>query len=180
VDDAIPQGTPGGFQTGHEATTVTVRGLAIGAGILVTTVIICQVLLGLWMRDFERKEERVDASFPTRHDIEVDQFPQPRLQSNPTIDMMDVRREERARIASYGWVDQKAGIARIPIERAMDILAQKGLPRVAAPPRTAGAPPNTTIPPARKREEAGPEANPLAPAKAEDRPAPEPKRGGTP
>jgi hypothetical protein len=32
---------------------------------------------------------------------------------------------------SYGWVDQKAGIVRIPIERAMDIVAQRGLP---APP----------------------------------------------
>ena len=40
-------------------------------------------------------------------------------------------REERARIASYGWVDKKAGIARIPVDRAMDILAQKGLPKVA-------------------------------------------------
>jgi hypothetical protein len=29
---------------------------------------------------------------------------------------------------SYGWVDQKAGVAHIPIERAMELLVQRGIP----------------------------------------------------
>ncbi len=29
---------------------------------------------------------------------------------------------------SYGWVDQPAGVVRIPIDRAMELLAQRGLP----------------------------------------------------
>lgn len=33
---------------------------------------------------------------------------------------------------SYGWVDEKKGIARIPIDRAIDIIAQQGLPVRAA------------------------------------------------
>jgi hypothetical protein len=33
---------------------------------------------------------------------------------------------------SYGWVDEKAGIAQIPVKEAMKIIAEKGLP-VAAP-----------------------------------------------
>ena len=36
-------------------------------------------------------------------------------------------KEERT-LYSYGWVDERAGIVRIPIERAMDLLVQRGLP----------------------------------------------------
>jgi hypothetical protein len=35
--------------------------------------------------------------------------------------------QEKA-LNSYGWVDEKAGIAHIPIDRAMEIIAQRGLP----------------------------------------------------
>ena len=63
----------------------------------------------------------------------------PRLQIHPVQDLSQLRQAEDDRLNSYGWVDQKAGIARIPIGRAMDLLAQKGLPvREAAPARESG------------------------------------------
>jgi hypothetical protein len=180
VEDAIPQGVPGGLHAGHQETTIQVKGVLIGTAGLVAMIFVCQVALGLWMRDFERKEDRVNALYPGRHAIEVDQFPQPRLQESPPVDLVGILREERARTSSYGWVDKKGGIARIPVDRAMDILAQKGLPKVAAPPPTPGAPPDTTIPPARKREEAGPEENQPASRKKADEPRPESKQGEKP
>src|SRR5262249_45474047 len=155
-------------------------GFVVGTIALVLVIAVCQLLLAWWMGRFHREEERVNALFPNRQAIEVDQFPQPRLQESPPVDLVAMMREERARIASYGWVGRKAGIARIPVDRAMDILAQKGLPRVAAPPPTPGAPPDTTIPPAAKREEAGPEENQPAAQKKEDQPRPESKQGGKP
>jgi hypothetical protein len=181
VEDAVPQGVPaGGLQTGHEQTTIQVRGVLIGTAGLVLTIFVCQLVLGLWMRGFERKEERVNALYPGRNAIEVDQFPQPRLQESPPVDLVTMLREERARTSSYGWIDKKAGIARIPVDRAMDILAQKGLPKVAAPPPTPGAPPDTTIPPARKREEAGPEESQPARPERKEQPRPDSKQGGKP
>jgi hypothetical protein len=33
----------------------------------------------------------------------------------------------------YGWVDQKAGVAHVPIQRAMDLVLQQGLPARPAP-----------------------------------------------
>jgi hypothetical protein len=181
VEDAIPQGIPaGGLQTGHEDTTIQVRGLVIAAGILVGMIVVCQVVLAWWMWDFKAEEKKAEALHPGRKDIDVAQFPRPRLQESPPVELVDMMREERARISSYGWIDKKAGIARIPVDRAMEILAQKGLPRVPAPPPTAGAPPNTSIPPAGKREEAGPEENQPAPQKKEDQPRPETKQGGKP
>jgi hypothetical protein len=40
---------------------------------------------------------------------------------------------EDAQLYSYGWVDKNAGIAHIPIQRAIELTAQKGLPSRQAP-----------------------------------------------
>jgi len=36
--------------------------------------------------------------------------------------------EEDQKLATYDWVDQDAGKVRIPIDRAMDLIVQRGLP----------------------------------------------------
>ncbi|HZP80468.1 MAG TPA: hypothetical protein VFB21_02405 [Chthonomonadaceae bacterium] len=54
--------------------------------------------------------------------------PEPRLQSDPKIDIQKFREEEDKALHSYGWVDKNAGIVKIPIERAMTLLEQRGLP----------------------------------------------------
>jgi hypothetical protein len=55
-------------------------------------------------------------------------FPQPRLETNERLEINDFRLQEEKTLNSYGWVDQNAGIARIPIDRAIQLLAQRGLP----------------------------------------------------
>lgn len=50
----------------------------------------------------------------------------PRLQTKPADDLARLRAGEDAVLGSYGWVDREHGVARIPIERAMDHLAEKG------------------------------------------------------
>ena len=57
----------------------------------------------------------------------IDRFPQPRLERNERLEINDFRLEEEQTLYSYGWVDQPAGIVRIPIERAMELIAQRGL-----------------------------------------------------
>jgi hypothetical protein len=181
VEDAIPQGIPGGGpQTGHEHTVLGARPLFISAGVLVGVIFVCELVLAWWMQDFKVEEQKANALYPKRQEIPVNKFPNPRLQESPPVDLVEIMRDERTRISSYRWVDKKGGIARIPVDRAMDILAEKGLPKVAAKPRTPGAPPNTSIPPAGKREEAGPEGNPPAPATNADQPRPETKGGAKP
>jgi hypothetical protein len=54
--------------------------------------------------------------------------PEPRLQISPQQDMRQMRAAEMAALHSYGWVDRQAGIVRIPIERAIELLAERGLP----------------------------------------------------
>lgn len=52
----------------------------------------------------------------------------PRLQANPSVDLARFRATEEERLHSYGWVDRQAGIIHMPIERAMELTAQRGLP----------------------------------------------------
>jgi hypothetical protein len=65
------------------------------------------------------------------------QAPLPRLQVLPTKDLEELRRNENATLSSYGWVDPPTGIVRIPIEEAMRLVTERGLPvrgAEAAPP----------------------------------------------
>ncbi len=54
--------------------------------------------------------------------------PPPRLQTTPQGDLQDYLQSEQRLLDSSGWIDQKSGVARIPIDRAMSLLLQKGLP----------------------------------------------------
>jgi hypothetical protein len=54
--------------------------------------------------------------------------PGPNLQTQPFKDVYLLRKGEAEKLESYGWVDKEAGIARIPIERAMELTAERGLP----------------------------------------------------
>ncbi len=55
-------------------------------------------------------------------------FPPPRLQADDVADMNKFRDYEEQVLNTYGWVDQNAGVAHIPIEQAMQTLAKQGLP----------------------------------------------------
>jgi hypothetical protein len=55
-------------------------------------------------------------------------FPDPRLEVDERGQLNGIRLSEENTLYSYGWVDEKAGTVRIPIDRAMDLLAQRGLP----------------------------------------------------
>ena len=58
------------------------------------------------------------------------QPPAPRLQANPPAELKQVREDEDAVLNTYGWVDPQHGVVRLPISRAMDLAAQRGLKAV--------------------------------------------------
>jgi hypothetical protein len=67
-----------------------------------------------------------DRRRPTAADTQ--QFPEPRLEQNERGQLGDVVEAQDRILASYDWVDQKNGIVRIPIDQAMALLVQRGLP----------------------------------------------------
>jgi hypothetical protein len=67
-----------------------------------------------------------DTRHPTAQDAA--KFPLPRLETSERGQLDDQRIREEEILNSYGWLDQKAGIAHIPIERAMALIVEHGLP----------------------------------------------------
>jgi len=63
--------------------------------------------------------------------------PLPQLQVHPVEDLDRLQQQEKAPDA-YGWVDRSRGIVHIPIERAMDLVLERGLPARPAAPAAAG------------------------------------------
>ena len=57
-------------------------------------------------------------------------FPKPVLEHSEQTQYLDELRKENEVLGSYDWVDQNHGVVRIPIDQAMDLLAQRGLPVV--------------------------------------------------
>jgi hypothetical protein len=67
--------------------------------------------------------------------------PAPTLQVDYISDLQQVLATQEANINDYGWINQEQGIARIPIERAMELVAQQGLPVTTAAPQPSDGPP---------------------------------------
>jgi len=79
------------------------------------------------------------------------QFPTPRLQTDDgSQEIADLHAKEDLLLENYSWVDQSQGKVRIPIERAMELIAQRGLPQAptveAAPLLTGDVKPVVAVP----------------------------------
>ncbi len=59
--------------------------------------------------------------------------PEPRIQANPTSDLNQFRAWEKSQLNSYHWVDRANNVVSIPIDQAIKIVAQRGIPPQPAP-----------------------------------------------
>lgn len=68
--------------------------------------------------------------------------PGPGLQTRPRRDLQEFRRDEAEQLQGYTWLDRSAGVARIPLEQALALVAERGLPAWQELPAPApGSPP---------------------------------------
>ena len=118
-----------GTERKHETRDVSMRWMAISAVILVVLLIAAFVSMR-WMFDlFEAREARRQPEPATLvSDPGPASPPEPRLQANPRLELLEMRAEENEVLQSYGWVDRDKGVARVPIDEAMKIVVQRGLP----------------------------------------------------
>jgi hypothetical protein len=102
--------------------------VASGVGLIVVAMAI-YLMIWLLFRYFDARESaRVVPEYPLAAGAATRQPPEPRLQTNPRADLQELRAHEDALLNSYGWIDKQDGVVRIPIEEAMKITAQRGLP----------------------------------------------------
>ncbi len=118
----------------HEPSDVNVRAIILtGIGIVILAAIL-YILLWLLFEALSDRQVGLHLPPPPLADRPSGPLPpEPRLQSSPSTDLREMRAEEDAILHSYGWVDEQAGVVRIPIERAMKLLAERGLPVRPAP-----------------------------------------------
>ena len=120
--------TPGHEQTDADARSITQFGIA-----LTFVVILAQLLLWWLFSTFSHREQKLSPPVPAIIRTQLPKEPpEPRLQDNPQLDMRKMLMEEDDILKHYAWVDPDRGIVRLPIERAMDIVARKGMPQFKA------------------------------------------------
>jgi hypothetical protein len=114
---------------GHETTDAEIGPLVRFAVFLAATVIVSAlVVIGLYKYLDEREQAEKAGRYPLAADSVRPLPPPPRLQTYPFDDIKELRKAENKVLDHYAWVDQNAGVVQIPIERAIDVLAEKGLP----------------------------------------------------
>jgi hypothetical protein len=105
------------------------RGILVFAGgLLAVTLVVMGLMWGvavLLKGSLARKDPAPPALAEAR---EARVPPGPNLQPNPTADLAAFRAAEDAELATWAWVDREKAVARVPVERALEIVAARGLP----------------------------------------------------
>jgi hypothetical protein len=81
--------------------------------------------------------------------------PPPRIQPDPGADMQGYRQSQQDLLNTYGWIDRQNGVVRMPIDRAMELLLERGLPTRSTSTPENGAPPQKGNRPARNTQARG-------------------------
>ncbi len=109
---------------GHEQSEVSVRLIVVSLGFLaIATFVIFLMVIGIFRYFY--------ASYSTEEATKRSQPvvpPQPRIEVAPYEQLQQLRVKEDHILNTYAYVDKQTGIVRVPIDRAIDMLATKGLP----------------------------------------------------
>jgi len=119
---------------GHEARDVRIRPIASAfIGLLIAAGVIHVLLYGVLAALTARQTSTSAPASPLAAQHARQAPPEPRLQIAPRDDLARLREREDTLLHAYAWIDRDQGIARIPIERAKELVAARGLGGTAAP-----------------------------------------------
>jgi hypothetical protein len=132
VDRSPP--SPEAIREGHESSNPNVYWIWIFFLVLFAVGVVLYLILTAIMGHFVTVEKRTSVP-PPRYSDTSGLFPGPKLQENPNADLQELEREMGRKLGDggkpggnpYAW-DSRARRGRIPIERAMQLIAERGLP----------------------------------------------------
>jgi hypothetical protein len=110
-------------RSGYEKRDISVGAVALFAVSLIVALIVVHYLaLGAF-----HYLARQSSAYPQLSSLATtrEKFTGPRLLVNQKLDMETFRASEDTLLNNYGWVDRNQGIVHIPIDRAIDLLAQQ-------------------------------------------------------
>ncbi len=114
---------------GHETRDIDARRLGLLSAVLAALVVVAMAAMFWVFNHFAAREaarQPAGATMAARSEVRFP--PEPRLQVSARDDLRRLRAEEDAILGGYGWSDREKGLVRIPIERAMEIVVERGLP----------------------------------------------------
>jgi len=137
MTDQDRHGEPAGYERRDARPWPTIR---VGLYILGTMFLTAVVLVPLF-RFFGRREkaEQRPAATVLAPSARAAGPAFPRLVTSEPAALAEFRAQEDALLTSWGWVEKDRGIARMPIDEAMKIVAARGLPSFPAPQATPAA-----------------------------------------
>jgi hypothetical protein len=127
---AKPQGRPRRAVAGYEKRDANAKWIFGIVGFLLVSGLIMHFVLAGVMERLGKTPYPTDALEGTRRgpDARVQTKSVPHLQISSAEELNEFREKEEAELKSYGWIDRTAGVVRIPVARAMDLLLERGLP----------------------------------------------------
>jgi hypothetical protein len=114
----------------HEASDVSFSSVMGFGAALVVSALVISVLVWALFRYFSVQATR-RGSTPAALTRQQPLPPTPRLQADPRGDLLELQETEDRLLTTYGWVDRNAGVVRIPIDQAMRLTVERGLPSSA-------------------------------------------------
>ena len=138
------------MDTNHHATSappvegdgVSYSGIVWFVVILAVTTFVCQGLMWVLLKTFQHQATVADVSpvaaaaehvategrvYPAMTSI-GNSGAQPKLLVNEPANLAQFRAKQHEALTTYGWMDKNAGVVRIPIDRAKDLILERGLP----------------------------------------------------
>ncbi len=104
---------------------ISLKGIVYTGAVLAIVVVLSAVLMWWLSVALRSSLTAADPPPPVLPEARVQGLPpEPRLQTSPEEDLRILRRQEDEILNGYGWIDQDAGVARVPIERAMEMMAE--------------------------------------------------------
>jgi hypothetical protein len=122
-----PQGTPRPGITGHESRDAKAKWVFAALGFLVVAGLAIHFIVAGLLSRF-KGEPIVSDAWRLRLKTSSTPPAYPQLQISPPLDLQSFRAREEAELTQYGWINRTAGVVRIPIDRAMDLVLQTGFP----------------------------------------------------
>ena len=114
---------------GHETRDANVRSISkfvvgLTIGVLATMLLMWFLFSRLAVREarLSPRPEAMAAANPQK------QPPEPRLLPEPVLALDEFRAGEEKILNDYGWINPEKGVVRIPVERALGLVAKEGLP----------------------------------------------------
>ncbi|HEX4347438.1 MAG TPA: hypothetical protein VHZ73_07685 [Vicinamibacterales bacterium] len=108
---------------------VNARAVALFAmGLTAVGLVVYLAVWGLFGFLNGREAANNSREYPLAAEQEQRLPPEPRLQTNPRGDLRELRDQEDDLLTKYRWVDKSAGVVRVPIDRAMQLTLERGLP----------------------------------------------------